>query len=627
MYQRTGTEHPRPQLRREQWQSLDGSWEFADDVDGRWNHPSEVSFGEHITVPFAPETPASGVGRAGYRQACWYRRTLQHQQLGSGEQLHLHFGAVDYSATVWVDGYPIGQHTGGYTGFAVDVTTFADDQQHQLVVRAQDDPLDLAKPRGKQDWNLEPHSVWYPRTTGIWQGVWLERLPPIFVAALQWYGDLDNYAVRMDVRLRGDPATPTRLRVKLTCGDRELVDDVINCGAQRMERTFQLDGRGLDMLRDELTWSPEHPALIDAELQIMDGAGQVIDQVYSYTAMRTVAVRAGRFLLNGRPHPLRMVLDQGYWPDSGLTAPTPAALQRDVELAKAMGFNGVRKHQKIEDPRYLAAADRLGLLVWAELPPAYRFDNDAIQRSTTQWTDAIERDRSHPCIVGWIPFNESCGVLNLPTHGEQRHYLQSVALLTSALDPSRLVITNDGWEGIGGDVIGIHDYDDNPASLARRYAPEHLAATLTNYAANGRLPLLDDPAQPVTHLGSDGPRAIMLTEFGGIGYATGAPLQHGAMQPDAPADRLNMPPAWGYSTVTDPHTLITAYRALIDAAQSVAVFTGFCYTQFTDTYQEVNGLLFADRTPKAPLEQIRAATLSIPSPHEQPEPSQGRTGL
>lgn len=611
------SEYPRPLLRRRGWQSLNGTWDFADDPAGTLASPAEVVFDEVITVPFAPETPASGIARPGYRIACWYRHNLEYDPLAPGERLLLHFGAVDHTTTVWVDGYPVGQHVGGYTSFSVDVTAFAGTGRHELIIRAEDDPLDLAKPRGKQDWNLEPHNIWYPRTTGIWQQVWLERLPRLHVSGLQWYGDLDNYEVRLDARLSGALDAGIRLQVRLTAGERELIDDLLDCRALRIERAFQLDARGLDSLRDELTWSPDHPALIDATLRLVSRSGEVIDEIRSYTALRTVAVRAGRLLLNGHPYPLRMVLDQGYWPQSGLTAPDDEALQRDVELAKAMGFNGVRKHQKIEDPRYLAAADRLGLLVWAELPPAYRFDNDAVRRSLTEWTEAVERDRSHPCIVGWVTFNESTGALNLPTHAERRHYLEGMALLTSALDPSRLVISNDGWEAIGGDIIGIHDYDDVPESLIRRYSPEQLAVTLRGFAANGRLVVLDDPDRAAIHVGSAGPRALLLTEFGGIGYAEHGPLERGAMEFDSPADRINMPPAWGYSTVASAEELLACYASLIAAVQSIPAFTGYCYTQFADTYQEVNGLLFEDRTPKVPLDAIRRATMSL-TPASQP---------
>jgi hypothetical protein len=617
--------HPRPQLQRLGWAGLDGRWDFADDPDGVLDDPHGVDWGDSIVVPFAPETPASGVGDRRFRQACWYRRALDLPALDEGERLVLHFGAVDYAADVWLDGYPLGRHEGGYTAFEVDLTAFAGSGPHELVVRAQDDPADLAKPRGKQDWELEAHAIWYPRTTGIWQSVWLERLPRSHVSSLHWTSDLDRYEVRMEARLGGVLPPGTRVRARLSYQGRELVDDLIGVHGRRLERGFQLDGTGVDTLRDELTWSPHHPALVDAVVEVLDSAGVVVDRVHSYTGIRTVAVRAGRFVLNGRPFPLRLVLDQGYWPETGLTPPSTEALRRDVELAKAMGFNGVRKHQKIEDPRYLAWADRLGLVVWTEMPPAYRFDNEAVRRTVREWTEAVERDRSHPCVVAWVPFNESTGTLSLPTRADQRHYVESMALLTKALDPTRLVVSNDGWENLGGEIIGVHDYDPDPERLARRYSSEFTPDTLTRFARTGRIAVLDDPQRPVLEGAlSDGARALVLSECGGVGFLDTAPAAEDAdpLAGGVPEDRLTQPAAWGYSMVESGTQLLRRYAELIAAVTSVERIAGFCYTQFADTYQEVNGLLRADRAPKAPLDAIHRATRGAGWPAAAPAPDE-----
>ncbi|MCA1696059.1 MAG: glycoside hydrolase family 2, partial [Actinobacteria bacterium] len=611
----------RPMLRRDGWALLDGEWEFADDPRGRWRTPREVRWTSRIVVPFAPETEASGIGSTGYRLACWYRLVLELPVLARGEHLVLRFGAIDYAATVWLDSYPISTHEGGYCGFAVDLTSFAGTGPHELVVRAEDDPHDLAKPRGKQDWEPEPHAIWYQRTTGIWQSVWLERVPPVSVRSLHWSANLDSYEIQLDARFDGPLTEDMRLRVRLAHGDRELVDDLTGIIGPKLERGYFPDFRGLDTLRDELTWSPDHPAIIDALVEIIDPDGEVMDTVSSYTAMRTVGIRQGLFVLNGRPFTLRLVLDQGYWPQSGLTAPNAEALRYDVELVKAMGFNGVRKHQKIEDPRFLAWADRLGLLVWEEMPSCYHFDEVAVQRLAAQWAEVVERDRSHPCIVAWVPFNESTGVMSLPLRAQQRHYVEGISLLTRALDPSRLIVSNDGWEGIGGDIIGLHDYDDDGDRLRGRYAPTEVEKTLAGFGNSGRQQLLDDPVRPVLSFGSSGPRAIVLTEFGGIGFTgTGAVIEQQRPTTETPEDRLHHPASWGYSTVASPVDLVRGYADLVAAVLSLDRLSGFCYTQLTDTYQEVNGLLRGDRTPKASLEEIARATLGpFPSRHGVPQ--------
>jgi beta-galactosidase/beta-glucuronidase len=573
--------HPRPQLRRP-WTSLDGDWRFALDPDARWKHPAAVEWGRTIRVPFAPETAASGVGEPGFYKACWYARTVDPPTLQTGERWVVHFGAVDYEAEVWANGVPVASHRGGYTPFSADLTAFAGGPV-DLAVRAADDPHDLAKPRGKQDWQLHPHSIWYPRATGIWQPVWWEVLPAAHVGRVRWTPTVERWEVGLEVWVHGEPADDSRLRARLWAGPILLADDTYRVVAGEVHRRIALSDPGIDDYRNELLWSPERPTLIRAELELIGPSGRVVDAVGSYTALRSVAVQGDRFVLNGRPLTLRLVLDQGYWPDSGQTPPDDAALRRDVELAKAMGFNGVRKHQKIEDPRYLYWADALGLLVWEEMPSAYRFSPEAVARLTAEWQAVIERDRSHPCVVAWVPFNESWGVPDLPDSPAQRHYVQALYHLTKTLDPTRPVVGNDGWESVATDVIGIHDYDDKLAEIARRYgADEAMSRLFRKERPGGRMLILGNTdAHP--------PHPVVLTEFGGIAYS--------------PADRT-----WGYSRANSAADFGERYGRLLAVVRSLNVLAGFCYTQFADTFQEANGLLFADRTPKIPLADIARAT-------------------
>jgi hypothetical protein len=280
------------------------------------------------------------------------------------------------------------------------------------------------------------------------------------------------------------------------------------------------------------------------------------------------------------------VLDQGYWPESFLTAPSDDALKRDVELAKEMGFNGVRKHQKIEDPRYLYWADKLGLLVWEEMPSAYRFTSRAIRRMIKEWTEAIERDASHPCVVIWVPFNESWGVPDLATVPAARDAVAALYHLTKTLDPTRLVIGNDGWESSATDVIGMHDYDGDPKHLRVRYGPEVKPQEVVDRRwTGGRILTLDG----YPHRG----QPICLTEFGGIAYLN--------------PERHREGDEWGYQSVRDLEEYGTLVTALLEVARTTAMFSGFCYTQFADTFQEANGLLYEDRTPKVPLHRIASA--------------------
>ena len=595
-----GHGYPRPQLRRSHWISLNGQWDFRLDPAGTLAL-QEVTWDRGITVPFSPETSRSGVHDTSFYKACWYRRRVPVPELENGERLLLHFGAVDYSATVWIDRALAGIHVGGYTPFTIDVTPFLESRSAcEIVVRAEDDPGDLAKPRGKQDWQLEPHSIWYPRTTGIWQTVWLERVPSTWIASVRWTSSLERWDIGLEAQVAGRWRDGLRLGGKLHLGEKLISDDTYGLTSPEIARRIALSDPGIDDSRNELLWSTASPTLIAVTLQLWADRGELLDEAASYTAIRSVTTQGDRFLLNGRPFPLRLVLDQGYWEGSGITPPDDEALRRDVDLTKAMGFNGVRKHQKVEDPRYLYWADQAGLLVWEEMPSAYRFTWRSVERLTQEWLQVIERDASHPCIVAWVPFNESWGAPNLPDNPAERHYIRSVYHLTKTLDPTRPVIGNDGWESVATDIIGIHDYDSDPERIGRRYHADEVRPQLfRRERPGGRLLVLE--GQP--H--ADHP--IVLSEFGGIAYASG-------------------PGTWGYSRCSSADELAGRYATLLKTVRSLDLLAGFCYTQFADTYQEANGLLYANRRPKFSLAQIREATAGGSRPVEPPLPGPPDSG-
>jgi beta-galactosidase/beta-glucuronidase len=582
-----GRGYPRPQSRRESWRSLDGPWEFALDALGRWRVPSEVVFDRSILVPFAPETPKSGIHENGLHVGCWYRREFDPGPVGDDARLLLHFGAVDYEATVWINGVVATRHEGGYTPFSCDITELLiPGQPCRVVVHALDDPSDLAKPRGKQDWHLRPHSIWYPRTTGIWQSVWYELVPTTRIGSLRWSSSLDRWELGIRARIHGADGRALRMGVRLRSRGNVIFDDEYSVQSGEVHRRIALSDPGIDDSRNDLLWSPESPTLLDADIELRDSEGRVLDSIASYTALRSFVVERDQFLLNGRPYPLRLVLDQGYWPDTGMTPPDDAALRRDVELTRAMGFNGARKHQKIEDPRYLYWADRLGLLVWEEMPSAYRFTTLSVERLMQQWLEVLRRDASHPCIVAWVPFNESWGVPNLPGNPAEQHYVRALFHLTKTVDPSRPVLGNDGWESVTTDIIGIHDYDFPAARIARRYGDhERLPRVLARERPGGRALVVDGALE------SEHP--IVLSEFGGI-----------TLSED--------PLTWGYAICRTAEELESTYGELLEIVRSLEMFSGFCYTQFADTYQEANGLLYADRTPKFPIERIALATRGVP---------------
>jgi beta-galactosidase/beta-glucuronidase len=580
--------HPRPQLIRDAWRDLGGTWtfEFDDDDRGRAEHwERRGGFPGAIRVPYPAESPASGVGDTGFHPVVWYARTLGRDELPEGERILLHFGAVDYRSEVWVDGRLAGRHEGGQTPFAFDITDLIEGDEVAITVRAEDDPFDVSQPRGKQDWRERPHSIWYHRTTGIWQPVWLEAVPADHVTQLHWSADIHRGIVTADLRFARRLPEGSRVRLELEHGEHSLAVLEAVVSGTRAELVVPVARQHNGQAYEELLWSPARPTLIDATVTVIAGdpaAGQATeDVVRSYLGLRSIAVEDGQYLLNDRPVYLRSVLNQGYWPESHSAAPDPDGLRREAELILSLGFNATRLHQKYEDPRFLYWADRLGLLVWAEAPAAYAFDADAVERTIAEWIAILDRDRSHPSIVTWVPLNESWGVQHLAHDPRMVAYAKALVHTTKTLDPTRPVVSNDGWEHVESDILSIHDYDADPDAIRERYR-SRAEILASSHTFPGRRLVVDD-AQRL-----DVP--IMLTEFGGISY-----VEHQTED------------AWGYSTASTPDQFADRLDGLFDAVRAGGGLAGFCYTQLADTGQETNGLVFEDRRPKIPVARIRRA--------------------
>ncbi len=581
--------HPAPQLRRERWIDLTGPWGFAYDdsdvgLDEDWINSAEV-FTSTIRVPFPPEALASGIGRTEPHSVLWYRRTFTVDERDRHGRMLLWFGAVDYQAEVWLNGKSVARHEGGHSTFSADVTTFlAPAGEQVLVVRAQDRASDLRQPRGKQYWAEPPAEVWYHRTSGIWQPVWLEPVPATYIDSLRWDTDLDQQQIRVRATVRHRPVGALRLRIELQAHGRQLVQDEITVLGEEVDRKFAVPVPPSVTQSSPLLWSPDHPNLIEAVLTLVEDSG-AIDTVYSYLGYRSLSISGGMVLLNGAPYFQRLVLFQGYWPETHLAAPDGDALRREVVSIKELGFNGVRVHQKVEDPRFLYWCDRLGLVVWVEMPSAFEFSAPTVSRLTREWMEVIERDRSHPCIVAWVPFNESWGVPDLSTSEAQRAFVLAIKHLTRALDDSRPVVANDGWEVLESDIVGVHDYTSSGGQLRERYGD----AAALEAAFTGPWPNL----RRLTLLGFDrGDRPVILSEFGGITLVS----------EDANGS------TYGYGTVADAAGLLRKYGELVGAALASTALAGFCYTQLTDVEHEVNGLLTAQRIPKVDPADIRVIT-------------------
>jgi len=587
--------YPRPQLRRERWINLNGDWSFAfDDADeglaaGWQNVPAEYPgghgppFDRRITVPFCYQSELSGIGETAFHDVVWYARTFEHE-LSGDERLLLHFGAVDYRAAAWVNGVQVAEHEGGHTPFSADVTHALQEGDNALVVRAEDPSRDTTVPRGKQYWKEESEGIFYTRTTGIWQTVWLEPVNLRRLGSLRLAPDVDSASVETEVHIEGfEPGLTLRVTVELD--GEPVLEDRLSALSPVIKRRLPLARHGeapntphIGEWTGLALWSPDHPNLYDLKLELLGADGTVLDSVESYFGMRKVETKDGKVFLNRRPYYQRLVLDQGYWPGGVLTAPADDDLKRDIELAKEMGFNGARKHQKVEDPRWLYWADRLGFLVWGEMANAYQYSPDYVRRITSEWQEAVRRDYNHPCVVAWVPINESWGVPDLATDPAQREHLLALYHLTRSLDSTRPVVSNDGWEHARTDLLALHNYRD-AEDLAASYATIESSVAAT-------------PANRPAYVSGHGywGEPVLITEFGGIAFASGEGKD------------------WGYTTVTSADEFLERYGTLIDALLDCDPVQGFCYTQLTDVEQEVNGLLTYDRKPKANLARIREIT-------------------
>lgn len=572
-------EYPQPQFQREPWLSLNGAWEFEFDdanagLDAGWAS-ADRKFTRSITVPYCFESRLSGIGDTSFHPWIWYRRTVALPGEWKGRRVLLHFGAVNYWSMVWVNGKLAGSHEGGQTPFTFDVTPLLQPGSNVLTVRAHFPPTDRYIPRGKQFWEPKSKSIFYTRTSGIWQPVWMEPVGASFLERVKITPAtaVDSAgAVRLEFAI-ARPQPDLEVAASATFAGQSVASATAHTSAARTTALLAINEPKL--------WSPSSPNLYDLTLELRRG-GVVLDRVRTYFGIRSVTAESGKVLLNGDPVFLKMVLDQGYWPGSILTPPTDEAIQFDIRTAKEMGFNGARKHQKLEDPRYLYWADRLGFLVSSEMANAYEFDDAYVARFTREWTAAVERDYNHPSIVVWVPINESWGVPNLRDARQQNH-LKSLYTLTHSLDSTRLVIDNDGWEHTEmTDIFAIHDYARTGDLLYERYKDlgKPGAGVPDNYKAS-LIPGYHYNGSPVA-----------LSEFGGIAFI---PPGH-----DVP------PEAWGYSGVEKTaDSALDRLRGLYQAIARVPAIAGLCYTQLTDVEQEINGLMTYDRKLKFDARKLR----------------------
>lgn len=572
----TRTEYPRPQFRRDNWQTLNGEWQFAfDDKDeglkrGFWSGKKQL--GKIINVPFTYEYEASGIGDTSRHPVVWYRREFTVADENRGKGALLCFNGCDYIADVWVNGVHVSNHKGGFSPFSADITNALKKGKNIICVRSLD-PDDPAVPRGKQTWTGKPFACWYVPNTGIWQSVWIEYFGSDAISAFTVTPHLDDCSFSGEINtLR---AVAEELEISVTFKGRPVKKQTVTLDGGHSRYSVSL--MEPDFVDEAHYWTPEHPNLFYIDLKLKKGA-RVIDEAHTRFGMREITIdECGQICLNRRKLYQRLVLDQGYWKESGLTPPSAESLKKDIELAKAFGFNGARKHQKFEDPYFYYYADELGFLVWCEMPSAYDYCPREVAALSSEWQEIVAAARNFTSVICYVPLNESWGVRKILSSTEQQDFARSMYYLTKSVDNTRLISTNDGWENIDvTDVISIHDYAYDSSEFAEKYSPENYDAIYPQ----GRKLMVEG----CSYAG----QPVLFTEFGGI-----------AMKNSAIGEN------WGYGDAAKSgEELIARYENLLEGVYS-SPFQGYCVTQLTDVQQEVNGLCDVNRNPKVNPELLK----------------------
>ncbi|MCI1978338.1 MAG: beta-galactosidase [Bifidobacteriaceae bacterium] len=584
-------EYPRPQLSRDEWLNLNGTWEFEfDPGDSGFERGlvNKKKLDNSIIVPFVPESELSGIGNTDFHEAVWYHRSVQVPEAWSSQRLILHFGAVDHDATVWVNGTEVTRHRGGFTSFSADITdAVAGKAEFSLTVRARDSKKDF-QARGKQATEYENSSVFYTRSTGIWQTVWLEPVGEVYIQQLKVTPDVGRNAFNVVARLTGNSSA-----YRLSASLKNTEGIVLSQADAELGKDLN-PSVTLKVPVDEVhLWEPGNPYLYPIEFIISDREGKAIDTVNSYAGLRSISIEGTSVKVNGKPLFQRLVLDQGYWPESLMTAPSDEALVKDIKLSMQAGFNGARMHQKVFEERYIYHADRLGYLVWGEFGDwgvstgaGPKGNNQHPTASfITQWIEAVERDYSHPAIVGWCPLNETYQKLT-----DQITQLDDIThgmfAATKAIDASRPVLDASGYSHrvSDSDIYDSHLYEQNPEKFEELVGKD--AEKMYENDLDGDQISVHYKGQP-----------YFVSEYGGIWWnAEKAAIASGKDQEHS----------WGYGErVTTIEEFYERFEKLTEVLVSNPKMFGYCYTELTDVFQEENGIFSFDRTPKFDIDRIR----------------------
>jgi len=590
-------EHPQPQFERSSWMNLNGTWDFTmqlkvDNPDENWK-TRPVGFDRKIKVPFPPESKLSGIGYTDFIMGVWYKRNFKIPDTWEGQRIFVNFGGVDFDTRVWINNQLVGRHVGGTGSFEFEITKAIIKGDNEIVVYAYDNTLSDKQPLGKQARQQPPRwgGVTYTRVTGIWQTVWLEARPKKYIERVYIIPNLDKGEFSVIPEFNG-----------ITRGD--IFEVIVTTQEGRKVTSASapaVDGFPLTVKIDKpRAWSPTDPYLYNFELILKPLSGNA-DVVKSYSGLRKFHIEGNKFFLNNKPIFLRMVLDQGYYPDGIWTAPTDAALRNDIQLALNAGFNSARLHQKVFEARFHYWADKLGYLTWAEFADwggVHSFkDPEGLLNQMHEWREAIIRDRNHPSIIAWTPFNETSGAAsnNLEFY---RFVVKSFYDLTHALDPTRPVNTTSGYVNVITDIFTVHDYTQDPIIFKERYSTVDPKNPEKSYVVNPKL-AIPYAGQP-----------YVVDEYGGTGWLPDYPK----LNPPEGTKNLMGRFTIGFGKTADEVLLIV--KNLTDVLLENPNISGFTYCQLTDVEGEVNGVYFYNREPKFDIKKFRTI-ITAPAAIEQ----------
>ena len=567
-------DYPRPQFVRRNWENLNGEWNFIfdDNDEGETKeYYKEFPMSTKIVVPFTYETELSGIKDESVHYIVWYNRKINiaREKLQNSKVI-LNFEGSDYKTKVWINGKYVGENIGAYSRFSFDIEKYAIEGENDITIKVEDS-LSQEQPRGKQRYKKESWGCWYIQTTGIWKTVWLEWVSKKYLKRVKITPKTDTVQLEIETNLTEKDFEEQKYYIETEISfDGQILNsarEIINGNYEKIDVNVVKEGIKHNIQK----WSINNPNLYDINYKLFC-EDAVIDNVASYFGIRELEIKGNKIYLNEEELYLKLILDQGYWKESHLTPPSEESLIKDIESVLAFGYNGIRKHQKLEDERFLYWCDVKGVLVWSEMASCYKFNDNSLQNFTNEWIRVVKQNYNHPSIITWVPINESWGIPKVSACKKEQNFANTLYYLTKAIDNTRPVITNDGWEHTISDIITIHDYKQDADLLYKEYVDTEKKVLNNSKEYNGKHRLFANGYQ---YKG----QPIIMSEYGGIA--------------------INSEKGWGYGDhARDEKELIERFTKLTETIKSIPYVSGYCYTQLSDVQQEINGLMDENRNYK-----------------------------